>query len=490
MAQEVEQSLDLAQVKKAVHALVAFTKKKGDGDSLLLNEHEKILLMVTVWKIPEHDQCIKIPLPCGIRPETAEVCLFTRDEPNMTAEQTEAFYKKLLQQQGIKHITQIIPYKTLKKEYKPFEAKRRLMGNYDLFLSDDRIRRLLPSHIGKHFYQAKKAPLSVNLKEKNLAQALNKVIQGTILPVTSKGCCYSALVGHTGMKIEEVVENVKAAVSVIGEKLSKKWKNVKILHLKTQSSLALTIYTSIISNMDDLDTLAALAVKKKTSIKKRKIKGQKETATKAKQLNSAESESVGTNDATTLNKANLKRKRKTKTSTTNERDDDDEEIPQLVPIANTKRLKSKGAQKRKIKHHKETTTKANQLISAESESVGTNDATTLNKANLKVKRKTKSSTINERNPDDEEIPQLVPIANTKSLKSKGAQGGKPKLNTAKKAEAEPNDKTSVSKKKNPAVQRTPTQKRKGGETVLEQSTPSKQKKKAKKLASKENVSSD
>lgn len=51
---------------------------------------------------------------------------------------------------------QIIPYKVLKTEYKPFEAKRRLLGNFDMFLSDDRIRRLLPSHLGKHFYDRKK----------------------------------------------------------------------------------------------------------------------------------------------------------------------------------------------------------------------------------------------------------------------------------------------------------------------------------------------
>jgi len=51
---------------------------------------------------------------------------------------------------------QIIPYKVLKTEYKPYEAKRRLLGNFDMFLSDDRIRRLLPSHLGKHFYLRKK----------------------------------------------------------------------------------------------------------------------------------------------------------------------------------------------------------------------------------------------------------------------------------------------------------------------------------------------
>uniref|UniRef100_A0A8C3FB43 Ribosomal L1 domain-containing protein 1 n=2 Tax=Chrysemys picta bellii TaxID=8478 RepID=A0A8C3FB43_CHRPI len=248
----------LFQVKKAVQALLAYTKTKDKTDELLLNENENVYLMVTVWKIPPQEQVIKIPLPHGIRPETSEVCLFTKDEPELSGEQTENLYKKLLIQNGITSISQIISYKTLKKEYKPFEAKRRLLNRFDLFLADDRIRRLLPSHIGKHFYQSKKAPLSVNLKAKNLAKELNKHIQGTILPVTNKGCCYTARVGHTGMKADELLENVSVAAEVISNKLPKNWKNIKVLHLKTLKSVALPIFNSYICNLDELDKQPSL----------------------------------------------------------------------------------------------------------------------------------------------------------------------------------------------------------------------------------------
>ncbi|KFZ48589.1 Ribosomal L1 domain-containing protein 1, partial [Podiceps cristatus] len=239
------------QVKKAVDALLAFTRSKAKGDALLLNESENVHLLVTVWKVPRVSQVIKIPLPHGIRPETAEVCLFTKDEPNLSAEQTENLYRKLLIQNGIRSVSQIISYKTLKKEYKLFEAKRRLLNRFDLFLSDDRIRRLLPSHLGKHFYERKKAPLSVNLKSRNLAKELEKHIQGTILPVTNKGCCYTARIGHTGMKADEILDNIIAAAEVIAKKLPKNWKNIKILHLKTLKSVALPIFTANISNLDE-----------------------------------------------------------------------------------------------------------------------------------------------------------------------------------------------------------------------------------------------
>ncbi|NXY20489.1 RL1D1 protein, partial [Atrichornis clamosus] len=315
------------QVKKAVEALLAFARSKAKGDVLLLNENESFHLLVTVWKVPRVAKVIRIPLPHGIRPETAEICLFTKDEPNLSAEQTENLYKKLLIQHGIKSVSQIISYKTLKKEYKMFEAKRRLLNRFDLFLSDDRIRRLLPSHLGKHFYEKKKAPLSVNLKAKNLAKELQKHIQGTTLPVNNKGCCYTARIGHTGMTVDEILENIIEAVKVIAEKLPKKWKNVKILHIKTLKSVALPIYTADISSLDELDKQPSL---KKKEVKKAKPKKSKKTA---KKLNSSQvtvttesKAAAGTQEPAVKEKVEIVQE---------PGDHDDEEIPQLVPIQTT-----------------------------------------------------------------------------------------------------------------------------------------------------------
>ncbi|NXL58755.1 RL1D1 protein, partial [Chordeiles acutipennis] len=318
------------QVKKAVEALLAFARSKAKGNARLLNESENVQLLVTVWKVPRVEQVIKIPLPHGIRPETAEVCLFTKDEPNLSAEQTENLYRKLLIQNGITSVSQIISYKTLKKEYKLFEAKRRLLNRFDLFLSDDRIRRLLPSHLGKHFYERKKVPLSVNLKAKNLAKELQKHIQGTTLPVTNKGCCYTARIGHTGMKADEIVDNIIAAAEVIAKKLPKNWKNVKILHLKTLKSVALPIFTANISNLDELDRQPSL---KKKQVKKRKNKKPKIAA---KKLNSSQVTLTAESNAGAPGSQELTGKEKVEVvQEEGDHHDDDEEIPQLVPVQTT-----------------------------------------------------------------------------------------------------------------------------------------------------------
>ncbi|CAN2390840.1 ribosomal L1 [Pristimantis euphronides] len=253
MAESAEHGVDGEQVRKATRALYAHHKAKKSANALLLNEAEWISVLLTICKIPKQSQTIRIPLPHGIRPDPQDVCLFTRDEPNMSVEQTEKFYKKLLSQHGVKQITEIIPLKKMKKEYKPFEAKRRLLNSFDLFLADDRIRRLLPSQIGKHFYKEKKEPASVRLKGKNLAAVLKRHIQGTQLHIVNKGCCYAIRVGYTGMSVEHVAENVLAVAQVLAVKLPLKWKNVKVLHLKTQSSVALPIYTSALDGLKELD---------------------------------------------------------------------------------------------------------------------------------------------------------------------------------------------------------------------------------------------
>uniref|UniRef100_A0A3Q0RD13 Ribosomal L1 domain-containing protein 1 n=1 Tax=Amphilophus citrinellus TaxID=61819 RepID=A0A3Q0RD13_AMPCI len=290
MAEKTELLLDRSQVKKAVQALQAFLKTKGTGESLFLDETQKISILFTLWKIPKEPQTIRIPLPHGQRSDTDEICLFTRDEPSMTSEQTQRFYKKLLQERGVRNI-EIIPYKVLKTEYKPYQAKRRLLENFDLFISDDRVRRLLPTHLGKHFYLK---PLCVNLTSKHLARDIERIIQGTSLKVTNKGCCCMAHVAHSGMTADEVMENIEAAVQTVVAKLRMKGPVIKLIHIKSQSSVALPIYNSDLGSLRVLDVEYAQPPKGKVSTKgKGKEKKVKE------------------------NKA---------------ADEEEEEIPQLVPI--------------------------------------------------------------------------------------------------------------------------------------------------------------
>ncbi|XP_012694411.1 ribosomal L1 domain-containing protein 1 [Clupea harengus] len=326
--QQGKLQLDRSQVKKAVLALQAFLKTKESTECLLLNESQHISLMFTMWKIPKKEQTIRIPLPHGIRTENGEVCLFTRDEPNMTSDQTERFFKKLLTERGVKNVTQVMPYKVLKTEYKAFEAKRRLLGNFDLFLSDARIRRHLPSHIGKHFYESKKAPLSVDLLSKNLGRDMDRLIQGTTVTVGKKGPCCMARVAHSGMTADEIVENVTAAVATIISKLNmvEKDKIIKLIHLKSQTSVALPIYSSDLGNLTQVE---GLRNKTKKKPKKRKAPAVSGDATPKDGEEGSQEE---------------------KTTKEDKDASAEEEIPQLVPIQTpSKKAKLQEPKKKGVK---------------------------------------------------------------------------------------------------------------------------------------------
>lgn len=190
----------------------------------------------------------------------------------MTPENTESFYRKLLKKHGIKTISQIIPFRTLKTEYKAYEAKLRLLGSFDFFITDARIRRLLPSHLGRHFYQRKKFPVTVNLLAKNLSKEINDCVSGTVLNISKNGSCSTIRVGHTGMQAQHVVENVVAVTERLSQKLPEKWGSVKLLFMKTEKSVALPIFSSFVSSVDEASRVSLRALKRKDAKKKKKRK--------------------------------------------------------------------------------------------------------------------------------------------------------------------------------------------------------------------------
>uniref|UniRef100_H0XCN7 Ribosomal L1 domain-containing protein 1 n=1 Tax=Otolemur garnettii TaxID=30611 RepID=H0XCN7_OTOGA len=348
-APSAEEQLDKNQIRKAVEALLAHCKSRKNDNGFLLNENENLFLMVILWKIPSKELRVRLPLPHGIRSDLEEICLFTKDEPNKTPEQTERFYRKLLNKHGIKTISRIIPLQTLKKEYKPYEAKLRLMSSFDFFLTDARIRRLLPTHIGRHFYQRKKVPVSVNLLTKNLSTEINESIGGTVLNISKSGSCSTIRIGHTAMQIEHITENIIAVAKGLSEKLPEKWKSVKLMFVKTERSVALPIFSSFVTSWDE-NTKRYLPKKKDNSVTKKNPRRRLE---KLKWKKRQQASSVSTKDNAAPKSGALvkkpgpqkekgpghgKKKRskrgrvKAQLKVTN---DSEDEIPQLVPIGRT-----------------------------------------------------------------------------------------------------------------------------------------------------------
>ncbi|KAH0505296.1 Eukaryotic peptide chain release factor GTP-binding subunit ERF3A [Microtus ochrogaster] len=189
----------------------------------------------------------------------------------------------------------IIPFRTLKTEYKAYEAKLRLLGSFDIFIADERIRRHLPTHIGRHFYQRKKVPVSVNLLAKNLSKEIKNCITGTVLNISKQGSCSAVRVGHTGMKPQHILENILAVSEMLSGKLPE-------------------------------------VIKKKINYEKEKSKKKNKMLRKS----SKKAASQGKTSSAPVKAPRSQKKKTSKVKTQPEGTDESEEaIPQLVPIGET-----------------------------------------------------------------------------------------------------------------------------------------------------------
>jgi len=241
----VEHSLLCIEGLKKVHKSKDKDKNKGN----LFDDGERILLQVTGIKLPKDDRkhCMRISLPqCSI-PDPRDVCLIVRDLEKglkIDHEPTLNHFNELLSEKGIDDITQVISLRELKVEYKQYEAKNSLCQKFDIFLVDDRILRLVPMFLGKSFYRRKRIPIPVNLRANDLKKEIAKAIKTVTLPLNHHGTCSMVQIGNTSMESSAIAENLIHVNAVLEKRYPGGWKNIRAQHIKTESSIAVPIYTN------------------------------------------------------------------------------------------------------------------------------------------------------------------------------------------------------------------------------------------------------
>ena len=67
----------------------------------------------------------------------------------------------MLEEKKIRFVSRVVGITKLKGKFKPFEARRLLLKENDLFLADDRVIPLLPPLLGKAFFNAKKCVIFI-----------------------------------------------------------------------------------------------------------------------------------------------------------------------------------------------------------------------------------------------------------------------------------------------------------------------------------------
>jgi len=153
----------------------------------------------------------------------------------------------------------------LKKRYKSFEQKRALLAEFDIFMVDDRVIKIVAEFLGKTFYQSKaKRPIPIrltagafidrNAKKDNkeaqnvvgtpqgVAKEIETALNSTYLSM-SNSANTSIRIGTLSMTSQQLTENTAAVVAaIIPKHIEQGWRNIRSLHLKGPATKALPIW--------------------------------------------------------------------------------------------------------------------------------------------------------------------------------------------------------------------------------------------------------
>ncbi|SPO24784.1 related to UTP30 - subunit of U3-containing 90S pre-ribosome [Ustilago trichophora] len=282
-------NLDQSQVLKAFKALSAHIARRNntassndsslplDGPSGNLRDPSNtVYLQVSINTLSptSHVKPVRINLPHALHtPGEVSTCLLVKDP--------QREYKDLLVQHGIKCISRVVGVTKLKGKFKPFEARRSLVQDHDLFLADDRIVPTLPNLCGKVFFDAKKNPITVSINKQN-GESLKKELESAIKATTfvqNKGSCHSIKIGYIAKhSAEELTENLMAALPAVLSRVKGGWENVHNIDVKTGNSAALPVWnrklgvkTHVSASPSALTTSAESTPKKLTASAKRAL---------------------------------------------------------------------------------------------------------------------------------------------------------------------------------------------------------------------------
>lgn len=232
-------------LSKAVHSLFSWeqSRKLRHDKASLLDDDQLLYLVVSLKKIPDENRTnpyrIPVPHPLFSLDGSQDVCLFVDDRKGLKKKEA----KQKLAEENIP-IAKVIGLSKLRTDYKPFEAKRKLCGSYDLFLADKSVLPFLPKLLGKIFFKKKKHPIPVDLGKKDWKKQIEAAC-GSVFLYVKGGSCSVVKVGRLSQTADEVVDNIAAVVLGVSSIIPRKWKNVRSMYLKTLESVPLPLYQAL-----------------------------------------------------------------------------------------------------------------------------------------------------------------------------------------------------------------------------------------------------
>jgi len=112
-----------------------------------------------------------------------------------------------------------------KKLIKKFAKK------YHAFVASEALIKQIPRLLGPGLNKAGKFPTLVQQQDE-LSSKVDEV-KANIMFQLKKVLCLNVAIGHCGMEISQILENVKLAINFLVSLLKKNWQNVKVLYIKS-----------------------------------------------------------------------------------------------------------------------------------------------------------------------------------------------------------------------------------------------------------------
>lgn len=249
-------------IEKAVSALSKWNKQqaeKSEKKDLFETDDEDIpiFLQVTSNKYFSTDKIIKprmLELPHPIYDlDEIKVCLFVKDDLISPENDDLKERIEILKNDELKNLSEIVTVKELKTKYQSYESRRKLLNDFDIFLTDSSIANMIPKLLGKIFFKSSKTPLTIQITDhekklsiekliKNFNKALNSV--GYMLPM---GINLGFKLGMLGQNIDYLKENIQTILKFL-QKFP-----IRVIHLKLKDSPSLPIYiTDKVYNEEDI----------------------------------------------------------------------------------------------------------------------------------------------------------------------------------------------------------------------------------------------
>ena len=232
-------SATLPKLGEAIDALrhQMNNKKSQDMPELISSDTSDVVSLSFRLQTVPKSSCLlfeHVAIPHNIFPEDASICLLVRDPKDKAVKKVAA--------SGVK-VAKVICIRSLKKKYGNPEAKRDLCNKFDIFLAEKEILDLMPSLLGRYFYDVKKYKIPYPIKQ------ISKESFAQVLSCTrfrqSTGPVLGVRIGRLeSMTTAQILENAAAVIPAVEQYLAKKSNGIQNIETQVTNTIILPVFVS------------------------------------------------------------------------------------------------------------------------------------------------------------------------------------------------------------------------------------------------------